>query len=334
LDLLIEKKCLNKASLNDKLDKKEWIGFFLKLPIAPKTPLLICAAQIRAEKKIFFGLTDGSVVTLDFSDPKTFQAELNKYLPQEFMKAMRLKGNEASAIGSLRTLQAAQAIFIERDASQEYGTLKQLVAAQFIDSVLATGKKHGYSFKVHVGDKEGKNKEYKFHVTATPIEPGKTGKRCFYTDQSGVIRFETGKDPTEKSPPLGKTPGGKAEKNNVRGTDPDTNEAKAVTNLRILNASQALHIERSKDFCYGALAQLSKSNLISDALASGKTWGYIYKVHPGDKDGKNKEYEYHIAATPIEPGKTGKRYFYTDQSGVIRFSTKGPATKKSTPLGQ
>lgn len=112
----------------------------------------------------------------------------------------RIAGNEASAVGSLRVLTSSQAVFLNRDAKGEYGTIKQLGDAQLIDSILASGEKQGYKFKIVVGDKSGKNKEFQFTATADPVVEGKTGNRHFFTDQSGVIRFETGKAATATSP--------------------------------------------------------------------------------------------------------------------------------------
>jgi hypothetical protein len=41
---------------------------------------------------------------------------------------------------------------------------------------------------------------------------------------------------------------------------------------------------------------------------------------------------YNIVAQPTSPGVTGQRYFYTDQSGVIRANSAGAASATSTPL--
>ena len=36
---------------------------------------------------------------------------------------------------------------------------------------------------------------------------------------------------------------------------------------------------------------------------------------------------------PVSPGKSGDRYFFVDDTGVIRFSTTGPAGPTSTAIG-
>ncbi|MBI3318307.1 MAG: prepilin-type N-terminal cleavage/methylation domain-containing protein [Candidatus Omnitrophica bacterium] len=41
-----------------------------------------------------------------------------------------------------------------------------------------------------------------------------------------------------------------------------------------------------------------------------------------------------LAADPIQRGVTGQRSFFVDQSGAIRFDTRGPANANSTPVEQ
>jgi hypothetical protein len=41
---------------------------------------------------------------------------------------------------------------------------------------------------------------------------------------------------------------------------------------------------------------------------------------------------YKLTATPANPGTTGQRYFYTDQSGVIRYGANSVADISSSPI--
>ena len=41
-----------------------------------------------------------------------------------------------------------------------------------------------------------------------------------------------------------------------------------------------------------------------------------------------------LTADPEVPGVSGDRYFYTDESGVIRFDMSATATSTSSPLGE
>ena len=98
----------------------------------------------------------------------------------------RKHGNEASAVGSLRTINASQAIYLERSASQTYGNLTNLQTDGYVDDVLGAGSKQGYNFTV-TG-----NTQYVYSADGNAAVQGQTGDRSFFTNQSGVIRFNAG----------------------------------------------------------------------------------------------------------------------------------------------
>jgi hypothetical protein len=106
----------------------------------------------------------------------------------------RKHGNEASAIGAMRTIGTSEAIFREGDKDQngklDYGSLSQLSSTSLIDSVLGSGTKQGYIFQV----KPGKDAEKTFWAMAKPMLPGTTGDRVFYTNQDGAIYYIVVKD--------------------------------------------------------------------------------------------------------------------------------------------
>jgi type IV pilus assembly protein PilA len=102
----------------------------------------------------------------------------------------RKGSNEAAAIGALRTLTTAQALFREgdkdKDTTLDYATsLTELESTKLIDGVLGKGQKQGYNFVVAGAD------QFTWSCTAGPASPGKSGDRYFFVDESGVIRFST-----------------------------------------------------------------------------------------------------------------------------------------------
>src|SRR5262245_60011443 len=104
-----------------------------------------------------------------------------------------MAANEASAVGSLRTINTACVTYSTTYQSVGYpSTLSQLgsaasassTSADLIDSVLSSGTKSGYAFTfASVGNNTPSTG---YTVTAGPTGPGTTGQRGFYTDQSGV----------------------------------------------------------------------------------------------------------------------------------------------------
>jgi type IV pilus assembly protein PilA len=124
----------------------------------------------------------------------------------------KIAANEASAVGSLRTINTASVEY-----STTYGgyptTLVSLggpaggtaasTSAELIDAVLAAGSKSGYSFAYTTGSTDSNGNILSYTLTATPTSVGTTGQRMFFTDQSGVIRYNiTGSGATVNSTPL------------------------------------------------------------------------------------------------------------------------------------
>jgi len=118
------------------------------------------------------------------------------------------------------------------------------------------------------------------------------------------------------------------------------NESAALGSLGTLNSSCASYL-----MLYGgypkSLSNLGPDNpahsasadLIDWALVSGTKSGYVFTYTPGAAGVSGNVLSYSITANPITPGTTGRRGFFTDQSGVVRANTAGAADASSTPIG-
>lgn len=102
------------------------------------------------------------------------------------------------------------------------------------------------------------------------------------------------------------------------------NEAKTISNLRTFSSLSEQYRFRFGRYA-SALPDLTASGLMDASLASGTKGGYIYTYSPSARS-------YTLTADPETPGASGKRYFYVDQRGVIRFSSTGTATGTSLPV--
>jgi len=114
----------------------------------------------------------------------------------------REAANEASAIGSLRTINSVEATYRSRNAS--YATVDQLAAANLIDPALgaatsATSPKSGYAFLA-----EGDTSRY----VAVGVPVSSTHEREFYTDDSGIIFAAPNATPFTLPPASGIAPTG------------------------------------------------------------------------------------------------------------------------------
>jgi len=105
--------------------------------------------------------------------------------------------NEASAISAIRNIVTSHITFSATVGAGSYAAdLSALETAGLIDSVLGSGTKDGYSFSSSGGSNA-------FTVTGGPLTAGSTGTRYFFSDESGVIRYNTGAAATSSSSPLG-----------------------------------------------------------------------------------------------------------------------------------
>src|SRR5437868_11201487 len=123
----------------------------------------------------------------------------------------RISANEASAVGSVRTINngatAYQAQFHHypeglasmgspvAGVSPEYG-------AGLIDNTLASGKKSGYVFTYQGLDTKHSGTLDDYELTACPERRNTTGARCFYSDSTTMIRYSSSGVADKDSVPL------------------------------------------------------------------------------------------------------------------------------------
>lgn len=125
------------------------------------------------------------------------------YLPNSYRA--RTSANEASAISAMRIIHTAQSSYAENNPQKGFAAeLSELgpAGANLIDQDLAKGSRFGYSFCLIVGPPNASVRA-QYILLARPVTFGKFGKRSFFTDASGTIRF-TAEDraPRAQDPPL------------------------------------------------------------------------------------------------------------------------------------
>lgn len=106
----------------------------------------------------------------------------------------RMAANESSAVASVRTLTAAEITYASshRDAGFTC-SLSDLAGEQLISGELASGKKSGYVFELAACSSEAAGgANVKFQVVAYPLTPNQTGVRAFCSDESAVVKVDSG----------------------------------------------------------------------------------------------------------------------------------------------
>jgi len=122
----------------------------------------------------------------------------------------RIAANEASAVGSLRTINTAETTYSTAYPDQGFTALVNLgpngggstassSGAQLIDEVLASGTKSGYTFNLATS---GTVPFLTYTITGNPVSQGQTGQRSFYSDQSAVIRYNATNPATANDGPI------------------------------------------------------------------------------------------------------------------------------------
>jgi type IV pilus assembly protein PilA len=123
------------------------------------------------------------------------------------------------------------------------------------------------------------------------------------------------------------------------------NEASAVSSLRSVNTAEVAYFTTYPNQGYSptlvslggvapcAVATVTSACLVDDLLANasaaatGKS-GYFFTYVPGAAPATT----YSITGQPNNPGTTGQRGFFTDQTAVLRYAVSGAASVGSSPL--
>jgi hypothetical protein len=118
------------------------------------------------------------------------------------------------------------------------------------------------------------------------------------------------------------------------------NEASAVASLRLITTAEIKYATVCPEigFAY-ALAELGPNSTtcpkgaspLVSILITGTKNGYQFTPHTSSFSGKVPETVFGWNADPLSDA-TGRRHFFVDQTGVIRFSTTGPADENSEAL--
>jgi len=126
---------------------------------------------------------------------------------------MPIPANQAAAVASLRTINTAESTYAETYKAGYSATLAALgevpagtqpsaSAAGLIDSLLAKGRKNGYSFMYSQGARDPAGGIKSYTVVARPLDSS-CGAHSYFTDESGVIRQTSDhRPPTAKDPPV------------------------------------------------------------------------------------------------------------------------------------
>src|SRR5665213_3544922 len=121
-----------------------------------------------------------------------------------------------------------------------------------------------------------------------------------------------------------------------------SNEGSAVASVRMLNTASVAYSTSYGTYpstlgalgpvASGTSASSTSADLIDSVLAAGSKSGYSFNYSAGTTDAAGNYVTYIVTAQPLGPGTSGQRYFFSDQTGVIRADSAALATSSSTPI--
>lgn len=112
---------------------------------------------------------------------------------------------------------------------------------------------------------------------------------------------------------------------NYSASKKSANEASAISSMRALMSAEENYRVTQIPPKYGVLSQLHASGLINPALGTGSKSGYTFLTF-----GVPNTQTYAFTGTP--QSGAGDRWFYVDQTGVIRANSGASADPTSSPL--
>jgi type IV pilus assembly protein PilA len=126
------------------------------------------------------------------------------------------------------------------------------------------------------------------------------------------------------------------------------NESSAVGSVRTINTAEISYFTTyglgftplanlggAAATCTGAAGATSTAACLVDAtLAAGTKSGYNITTTGGVGTASAPTVAYTVTAVPVTPGQSGQRQFFSDQSGVIRYTSNGGAATVASPALQ
>ena len=112
------------------------------------------------------------------------------------------------------------------------------------------------------------------------------------------------------------------------------NEESCVRYLRAMNAAEGTYrVWNPGEGFTRDLRELgpAKSGLLDKSVVSGRKDGYRFRYVPDVVDGSPAVKSYTITARPIKRLVRDQKGFFTDETGVIRFTTENRAATKHDP---
>ncbi len=109
----------------------------------------------------------------------------------------------------------------------------------------------------------------------------------------------------------------------------NANETIAITSCKTIGSACQSYFSTQETYpsaLTDLIAPTSNPPYIDNELATGAKKGYTFSYSSGGP------VSFAVNAAPTFPDRTGERYFYTDETGVLTFNKTGVAGPNDTPV--
>jgi hypothetical protein len=189
-----------------------------------------------------------------------------------------------------------------------------------------------YQFTYTPGPPDPQGKVTSFRLEARPGAFGVKGTTSYLADETGAVRAtDENRAATERDPVVYQP------ERPVREIIVEDLERSAVSWLRSLHNCIGEYAQRQSD---GGLPpnvsalRPPNSNCASPEISSDEIGGYRFAYQAGQKDARGRISSYTFTARPVRFGETGNKNYFTDETGVIRWTGKDRAANASDPSAE
>lgn len=221
-------------------------------------------------------------------------------------------GNHFYVLHAMRTIHSAQVTYSKTSGNGNYGSLENLLQAELIDSLLASGVKYGYRFSMTTRPATA-TMQPGFDLNVTPAV--RRPRALSYYQNEGCDIYGADKNGR-----------------NASSTDPvidpcgvslrSENETAAMASMRQLHSAQITYQATIGAGQFGTIQQLYDAGLYTTGFGLAFIWkGYRSEMSITPGSGTTPT-TFGFWARPMAYGRTGVRSFYIDQTGVLRGADK------------
>ena len=237
---------------------------------------------------------------------------------------VRLSSNDKLVIHVLRVIHSAEMTYADVTGAGDFADFNTLASSGLIDASIASGERYGYRFTV-LAQQATSTSQPSFEVKAVPVIR-RPKRLSFYINENCEIRGadKLGREATINDPVIAP----------CAVSTLAEYEKEQMLALRYTHSAQMTYAATYGNGEYGSFSQLYNANLIRFGFGSVDVYygysGTMVVTHSTTTEPPR----FVIKVVPMQYGRSGRRSFYIDETGVLRGADKQgqPADENDPPI--